>query len=396
MRKLIAQQCVAAQVEGLRADLVWYRAALSHAAFCGHEEVQSSDIEAVKELVLAHRKNAPPDSANNHDDGQSGDGESGGSEDSSQQSTLDNNGSSQQNKPNPYSRPQDSYQDSHQGADQSGPDKQHNNETNHNGQWGSMAPEFQSLNESREQSFQLLSAPHTKNFLSRVLERVETFAQGKGQGANGLYDSNLPSRQPNWFKTLIHNGVVKRDQVKQEGANKLAFTQDSTLVFKKQKTASTKLHFILLDTSASTLLNQSFAQAKQIILSLAQQAYVKREKLAIMGFGNSQVKNLLASVRAPKHIRDFLEAIPAAGGTPFHEALVAGQEYLQGLKQKIPALQVCSYILSDGRISQHNLSEQNYLSEQCLFIDTESSQVKRGRGESIARNMGAQYLLANP
>ena len=44
MRKHIAQQCVNAQVEGLRADLVWYRAAQAHAAFCGHKDIQLTDI----------------------------------------------------------------------------------------------------------------------------------------------------------------------------------------------------------------------------------------------------------------------------------------------------------------------------------------------------------------
>jgi len=363
MRKSIALQCVHAQVEGLRADLVWYRAALAHAAFCGHQAVQQSDVDAVKELVLAHRQNAPQD----HSNDKNGHDNNSSAPDNHDESPPSGKPPQQGNSSSPFRRPQDSFGGSVQGASNKG-----------SGQWGSMNPEFQSLSESKNQPFNLMKSQTKPRLNNGPLSLImDTSAQQKGRGAKGVYASNLLSNKPNWFKTFLHNGVLNKN---------------TSLVFKKQRSATAKLHFILLDTSASTLVNQSFAQAKHIILSLAQQAYLKREQLAIMGFGNAQVKNLLASVRAPKHIRTFLDSIPAGGGTPFSDALNAGQDYLKTLKRKMPALEVCSYILSDGRINQHTLQNKAYLGESCVFIDTESSQVKRGRGQDIAQKIGAHYL----
>jgi len=58
----ISQRCFAAAVDGLRADLVWLRAARAHAAWRGVEQIAAEDIDAVAEFVLRHRRrhNPPP------------------------------------------------------------------------------------------------------------------------------------------------------------------------------------------------------------------------------------------------------------------------------------------------------------------------------------------------
>jgi magnesium chelatase subunit I len=54
----VAERCHAAQVEGVRADLVMLRAARAHAALAGHASIGTGDVEAISELVLAHRRHA--------------------------------------------------------------------------------------------------------------------------------------------------------------------------------------------------------------------------------------------------------------------------------------------------------------------------------------------------
>lgn len=57
----IAQRCFAAGVDGLRADLVWLRAARAHAAWRGAGQIGEADIDAVADFVLRHRRrHAPP------------------------------------------------------------------------------------------------------------------------------------------------------------------------------------------------------------------------------------------------------------------------------------------------------------------------------------------------
>ncbi|WP_053150047.1 ATP-binding protein [Pseudomonas sp. P97.38] len=52
----ITERCFAAGVDGLRADLVWLRAARAHAAWRGAQAIADEDIDAVAEFALRHRR----------------------------------------------------------------------------------------------------------------------------------------------------------------------------------------------------------------------------------------------------------------------------------------------------------------------------------------------------
>ena len=57
----ITQRCFEAGVDGLRADLVWLRAARAHAAWRAAGGIEAEDIEAVAEFALRHRRHASTD-----------------------------------------------------------------------------------------------------------------------------------------------------------------------------------------------------------------------------------------------------------------------------------------------------------------------------------------------
>lgn len=59
----ITRRCFAASIDGMRADLVWLRAARAHAAWRGADSIEARDIDAVEDFVLRHRRrgHSPPD-----------------------------------------------------------------------------------------------------------------------------------------------------------------------------------------------------------------------------------------------------------------------------------------------------------------------------------------------
>ncbi|WP_219059769.1 ATP-binding protein [Pseudomonas sp. UMAB-08] len=59
----ITERCFAAGVDGLRADLVWLRAARAHAAWRGAWQITAEDIDAVAEFALRHRRSISSPSA---------------------------------------------------------------------------------------------------------------------------------------------------------------------------------------------------------------------------------------------------------------------------------------------------------------------------------------------
>jgi magnesium chelatase subunit I len=67
----ITERCFAAGVDGLRADLVWLRAARAHAAWRGATSIGDEDIDAVAEFALRHRRREQAPSAPQHQQPQS-------------------------------------------------------------------------------------------------------------------------------------------------------------------------------------------------------------------------------------------------------------------------------------------------------------------------------------
>jgi len=74
LHALVSELCIAAQVDGLRADLVMLRAARALAALEGAEAVLATHVHRVAELVLAHRRHPqaqPGAAAQGHSNGDS-------------------------------------------------------------------------------------------------------------------------------------------------------------------------------------------------------------------------------------------------------------------------------------------------------------------------------------
>ena len=107
----VAQRCHDAQVEGVRADLVMLRASRAMAALQGNSSIQLDDIEAVAELVLAHRRRADAGASDSRGQGQT---------DAAERSPQDPEESSS----NARDRPPKAAQSSGTGAEQHAPAEQ--------------------------------------------------------------------------------------------------------------------------------------------------------------------------------------------------------------------------------------------------------------------------------
>lgn len=346
LRMDIASRCQEANVDGVRADIVWMRAAMAHAAWRGASMVSVEDIQAVEELVLAHRRQTLP------------------------------NQTPPPSSPPPSRRPSGSQTSLQPSTAE--PSKQQETQ----GEWGSMMPEHQTSTDA----IALPVSEQEKSFVSSLKSKGEV-APGKRQGKlAGGYRPNMSeeSLSVDWFRSI---------------ANHPSVWPPRTLTRKPAKVGQASLHLILLDTSASTLAQGVFAKAKGVILDIAQRAYLAREHLLILGFGQDQVSAILPKVRAPKEIAELLDNLTAGGGTPFRIAIEKAQRYLTQQHQQFPDLWSQTYILTDGRtqadVSAFSPDGANAIPGECLLIDTEQAPIKRGRGQEIAEQIGADYLLLN-
>lgn len=323
LRIEIAQRCQTANVDGLRADIVWHRAAVAHAAWQKRSQVSMRDIDAVETLVLCHRRNTHQDPT-------------------------------QSETPKPFSRPAESRQQKASVGD-----------------WGSMETVRQ---ETAAKS--LFELPNFKNNQPSTENRLlNLVARPGGRIARGFRKNKNFSNKPDWFSTLVSSfGRWPPEKIRRQ----------------KDKSGESILHLVMLDTSASTIKHQQFAKAKAVILDIADQAYLQRQQITILGFGNQQVETLLTRKRAPRALKKLLDEVRAGGGTPFRQVLQQAYQYQLQLLRQLPGLRIHNYLITDGKTSQSLQGLQ--LLGQTSLIDVEQSDVKRGKGQQIAEFLNARYF----
>jgi magnesium chelatase subunit D len=164
----------------------------------------------------------------------------------------------------------------------------------------------------------------------------------------------------------------------------------ANVVYKKLAKGQQNLHLILLDTSASTLTNSLSSVAKSVVMNIAQSAYLDRDKMSVIGFGNDSIETIIEVGRSPKNIENQLDSLCASGGTPLRLALQTAAQRIKSLNKQYPELQLFCYLITDGR-TRVDLDDLK-LTIPTLLIDIESATVKRGRGKQLATQLDANYI----
>jgi magnesium chelatase subunit D len=337
----IAERCAAAGVDGLRADIVFYRAGRAHAALAGKAEVGSDDLDAVAELVLGHRRDP------------------GGPDDSGTPS----------------------------GSPQSGDGDRHSAPVT-----GSSAQGTQGRSETRDVRTGRALAMPERLFAdagpARARDAYRERSRARSPGAfRGWRDvgsgaARDADARPHWFRTLGDVDNIQRRLRGETGLRPL---------YRRPRRRSLPVNIVLLDTSASTRLYQALGKAKGAIRELARHSYLERARFAVVTFGNDRVETVLAPQRAPHDIGPLLERIRAGGGTPLHRAI----HYLDGLVGKLERKHAdCRiYILTDGKVrggADHRTA--NLERARTAVVDIELGGFRLGRSRYVARALGAAYV----
>ncbi|WNL37700.1 ATP-binding protein [Halomonas sp. PAMB 3232] len=333
----IAKRCEAVGVEGLRADVTWHRAAQAHAAWQGQEAIDQTDIDTVAPWVLSHRRTREetPRASNNPPPAPPSEQSGGGSP------------------------PTGSKAQAGSGAGQPG----------EAGQWGAMPP----VNQTRQTEAAAL--PEAPMLPGSKRGAAEGGARKGHQLGHGAHTRTLPpAPRLDTFATLA--------------ANRGAWPWQ-TLRYRPARAGQPKVHLVLLDTSGSTLGQRLLGRAKGWVESLARQAYLGREQMAVFGFGNDTITSLLPRQSAPKSLAARLDSAEGGGGTPLRAMIVQAGQLVRQWQRREPGLAIHTYLITDGRTRESlvGLAPPG----DCLVLDTEGARVKRGQGARLARELDARY-----
>lgn len=185
---------------------------------------------------------------------------------------------------------------------------------------------------------------------------------------------------------------------KQRSAGSKAFQIEAgDLRYKRFKRRAGALFLFVVDASGSMALNR-MNQAKGAILRLLKDAYLNRDRVAMVSFRGRSAEVVLPPTQSVERARRVLESLPVGGGTP----LAAGLESAILLAERQP--QTVIVLLTDGRanVAISSGGVRNELERlgveiqrrpiDVVVIDTQARFTSRGEARDVARMLGAKYF----
>lgn len=375
-----AELCHAAGVEGVRADLAMLRSARAHAAWQGRSELLVSDVDAVAELALAHRRRGP---------GPRGGGGSGGSS-----SGTPSGGGGAPSEPArsvsgaPSAPPGASAVRGVGGAPGAGGGEGAAAHPGSPASLGSQPP--------RDTSAAQGSSP---DGASRV-------GAGSGALAPIAVRSSEPPRLPARLFALQAPAPPRQPSQRRVRGTQIsglgAIDWFATLARSPRPTFGDLRHrprrlaragtwVIALDCSASMLQRGALGVAKGVARAIAARAVRLRARVVLASFGGADVSIQPLSRSAPTALDTAIAALGAAGATPLRRAVELGLGLASG--GPVGSAERRFVLLTDGR-TRDDLTglAARHPSVQTTLIDCERGSVRLSRARRIAEQLAARYF----
>ena len=257
---------------------------------------------------------------------------------------------------------------------------------------------------------------------ARVGKRGRTVSASRGRYTGVLkarrsssriaVDATLRAAAPHQVARRSKRGSASTDVARMTGddlpVGRVKIMPDD-LRFKRFKQRSGALFIFAVDASGSMSVNR-MAQAKGAITRLLGEAYLHRDKVALISFRGAQADVLLAPTRSVELAGRLVDAMPTGGATPIAAGLIKALELarlarLQGMHRAVVLLMTdgrANVALRASELNRRHTSDTNELKEigavlkiegvETVVIDTRSSFVSSGEAGRLAENIGARYL----
>ena len=407
----ICSAAMALGIDSLRAPLLACRVAKALSALQGHLEVSEDDAACAARLVLAPRaKVRPPEDERN---GDSTDQPTGALADSQ---------SSQPSSDEPSSPPKQSEAAAGQ-ADTALPDTSADNPE----QGASKNTPDQDGTQAERPEDTILAAVKSalpEGLLTERRQKAPLLAQrsGRSNGRGGSGSESVLRGRPVGSRRgeLANNArlhlletlraaapwqALRRRQLplasRSESVRVQVRREDFYIRRFIQRPQTTTI--FLVDASGSAALHR-LAEAKGAVEQLLAECYIRRDKVAVLGFRHHSAELILPPTRSLARAKRSLAAMPASGGTPLATAIDAGAALADTIRRQGDTPFIV--LLSDGRANvardgSHDrvLARKDALSAAgalraaqltSLFVDT--SPRSNVEAHNMAQLMGAKYV----
>lgn len=217
---------------------------------------------------------------------------------------------------------------------------------------------------------------------------------GSRRQAGGLGMSpTISTRQP-------QGAPAERPYLKPESRNlKL---QGSDIRVKRYRSKAGALFLFAVDASGSMALHR-MRQAKGAVHTLLEQAYINRDRVALLAFRAHGAELLLPPSQSVELARRALDLLPTGGGTPLSAALLAALDLAAQARSR-GIMQTVLVLLTDGRANvavgngqitaelQAVAGKVAQSGMRSVVVDTQRAYLSRGEARTLAGWLGGRYV----
>ena len=176
------------------------------------------------------------------------------------------------------------------------------------------------------------------------------------------------------------------------------------LRIKRYRSKAGALFLFAVDASGSMALNR-MRQAKGAVHALLEQAYVNRDRVALLAFRGRDAELLLPPTSSVELLRRAVDQMPTGGGTPLAATLVRALEVAAQAKRRGMA-NVVLVLLTDGRANVGLRADRAGVDAELvliangvvaagirsLVIDTQRNFLSQGSARRLAAALQGEYL----
>jgi len=157
------------------------------------------------------------------------------------------------------------------------------------------------------------------------------------------------------------------------------------------------LILFLVDASGSMAARRRMSAVKGAVLSLLNDAYQRRDKVALISFRKEEARILLPPTSSVELAGPRLEVLPTGGRTPIAAGLEKAAEVLKGEDIRDRERRPLLVLLTDGRATSGPdpltaAARLRSLGAASFVVDTEEGYLRLGMAGELAMAMGARCL----
>ena len=360
--RLISSICVEADVLGHRADVVINNAVRALAAYRRHASPSREDIYDAATLALAHRARKPLNREAADDT-------------ASPERSEDQEGSKSQDTEASEPQPSESESTSEATADesQSAADSGQQSAGSDQGVTTGGSSGQESMADATEMfNLRRIDLPRQRRIRKQGGKRSASQAADR----RGRYVRAEPKAKVNDLAidaTVRAAAPMQKERGRRHGERLMLEREDLRQKVRERKVGN--LIVFVVDASASMDAEQRMAATKGAILSLLQDAYVRRDRVAVVIFKNRTAEVVLRPTSSVSLARRRLEKLSVGGTTPLTHGLMAGYKVVKTELLRDPTVRPLLVLISDGRGNISMFKEEPLVEAQKVASLIESEEI---------------------